>query len=69
MCFDSGCITLEDRLPDEVQRVFAIRSILILLKEMNLASEVCRIYEVSAEDLDMLAFIESELQKMEPEPE
>ncbi|MEA5113214.1 MAG: hypothetical protein VB050_04235 [Geobacteraceae bacterium] len=56
-------------MPDEVQRVFAIRSILILLKEMNLASEVCRIYEVSAEDLDMLAFIESELQKMEPEPE
>jgi hypothetical protein len=56
-------------MPEEVERVFFIRSMLVLLNDMGLSGEICRQYKVSADDLELLAFIEAGLIALRPDPQ
>jgi len=68
-CFDRTCPIGFDRLSRDDLRLLELRELLAALAEFNIGNRICRSFDVITDDLRMLAFIESEIKKLQPENE
>lgn len=55
-------------LPTDAARVLALRDKLIRLRRLGIGAEIMRMYQVTLDDLDLLALIDNELNPREDNP-
>ena len=63
-CFSKQCIIPDPDLAG--LRILAIRHRLANLHELGIGSEILRMYEADLEDLELLAWLEEKIKKMQP---
>lgn len=68
VCLDGKCPVGFDLLPEEAIRILKIRGLLGSLGGLGLADKICREYEVTLEDLELLDLVETETRALRPEP-
>ena len=45
-----------------------LRGLLVGLHGLNVSSEICNLFEVNVEDLELLLYLEELIKSLEPEP-
>lgn len=67
-CFSGKGLTGYDELADDEIRLLEVRGVMAALSEYNLGDYISRRWNLTGDEIRLLAFLEDEIKKMQPEP-
>ena len=68
-CFNGSCTIGFDRLDRHDKRLLEVRETLALLAEFHMGEHICRLFDVTRDDLRLLTILEDTTQQMKSESE
>lgn len=66
-CIEGSCPVDPDQLPEAALRILEVRSLLVGLAETGLGAQISKEYDLNRDDLLLLAWIEEQLRKLQPQ--